>query len=76
MPKKAKQKRAVRGRWQDNQALWYQQTMFYCDACGMLIPKREFIVEANGVERRFCGIECAQLDQRMAAGKRPGATPG
>jgi hypothetical protein len=43
--------------------------MFYCDACGMLIAKKQFVVEDSGGSRRFCGSNCAQLDGRVP---RPG----
>ena len=39
--------------------------MVYCDACGMLIPKKQFVLEKNGVSRRFCGAECAQIAERV-----------
>jgi len=56
-----KAKFADRGRWQENPARWYEQTLDYCDACGMLIPRKQFVVEDNGVKRLFCGPDCAQL---------------
>jgi hypothetical protein len=39
--------------------------MFYCDCCGMLIPRKQFVVQENGVSRRFCGMDCARLQQRL-----------
>jgi hypothetical protein len=39
--------------------------MVYCDACGMLIPKKQFVLEENGVSRRFCGADCAQIAERV-----------
>jgi hypothetical protein len=55
----------VRGRWVENKTMWYEQTMFYCDCCGMLIPQEQFVVEDKGETRRFCGVDCAQLKQQL-----------
>ena len=65
MRTKARPQALSRGRWVENKAPWYEQTMFYCDACGMLIPKKQFVLEENGLSRRFCGTECAQLEERV-----------
>jgi len=56
----------VRGRWVEAKNPWYEQTMFYCDCCGMLIPRKQFVVEGNGVSRRFCGTQCAQLNEQLS----------
>ena len=49
------------GRWEENTAKWYEQTMVYCDLCGRIIPKNFWIVE-EGVERLvFCDPDCEQL---------------
>ena len=55
----------VRGRWEESRTPWYEQTAVYCDACGMLIPKRRYVVEVDGVRRKFCSIDCAQLDEKV-----------
>src|ERR1700733_9395972 len=65
MRTKARSRALPRGHWEENKAPWYEQTMSYCDACGMLIPKKQFVVEENGVRRRFCGAECAQIAERV-----------
>jgi hypothetical protein len=31
----------------------------------MLIPKKQFVVEAGGVRRKFCGTDCAQLGEKL-----------
>lgn len=65
MPTKARSQRQVRGRWEENRMPWYAQSAIYCNACGMLIPKKQFVVEAGGVRRRFCGADCAQLGEKL-----------
>ena len=55
----------VRGKWVENKTMWYEQTMFYCDCCGMLIPQKQFVVEHKGETRRFCGVDCAELKQQL-----------
>src|ERR1700730_472675 len=61
----ARSRSRVRGHWEENKTMWYEQTMFYCDSCGMLIPKKQFIVEDNSVSHRFCGMDCARLDEKV-----------
>ena len=49
------------GRWEENTAQWFEQTMIYCDLCGRIIPKNFWIVE-DGTERLvFCNPDCEQL---------------
>ncbi len=49
------------GRWDENTAEWYEQTMIYCDLCGRIIPKNFWVVE-EGTERLvFCDPDCEQL---------------
>jgi len=55
----------VRGRWEESLMPWYAQSATYCDACGMLIPKKQFVVKAGGVRRKFCGTDCAQLREKL-----------
>jgi len=62
---KAKPRIQGRGHWEENRAPWYEQTAVYCDACGMLIPRKTFVVEQDGVRRRFCGSECARLSGQI-----------
>ncbi len=57
----------VEGYWEDSKTNWQEQRMVYCDECGMLIPKRQFIVEADYVCHRFCGPDCATLSQQSKA---------
>ena len=61
----AKSQPPVRGRWVENKTMWYEQTMFYCDCCGMLIPQMQFVVEDKGSTHRFCGADCAKLNQQL-----------
>jgi len=32
-----------------------------CDCCGQVVASRLWVVEVEGVERRFCGPDCEQL---------------
>jgi hypothetical protein len=71
MRTKARSRALPRGHWEENKAPWYEQTMSYCDACGMLIPKKQFVVEEKGASRRFCGAECAQIAERVRGLNQP-----
>lgn len=64
MGTKNKSRAGAEGRWEENTAPWYEQTMVYCDTCGMLLPKRQFVVRKSSVINRFCGPECARLNVR------------
>ena len=61
----AKSPSIVREYWEDNETAWYEQIMFYCDACGMLIAKKRFVVEVDNVSLRFCGTSCAKLREQV-----------
>jgi len=74
MRTKARPQAQVRGRWEESRAPWYEQTAVYCDACGMLIPNRRFVVEAGGVRRTFCGIDCVQLGEKVRRLNNPKST--
>jgi hypothetical protein len=64
MAKKMTSAAKVSGRWEESRASWYEQTAAYCDACGRLIPRMQFIVEKPSGRRKFCGLDCAQFDAR------------
>lgn len=49
------------GRWEENTAKWFEQTMIYCDLCGRIIPKRFWVVEEGNERRLFCNPDCEQL---------------
>lgn len=68
---KSKSKVHVRGCWEESSALWYEQTAVYCDACGMLIPKKRLVVRSGGNSRMFCGPDCAQLGEKVQQFKKP-----
>jgi hypothetical protein len=61
MRTKAKPNLPNGGYWEENKSPWYAQTTFYCDACGMLIPSRQFVVNKDGMSHRYCGEGCATL---------------
>jgi hypothetical protein len=65
MRTKTKSQARIRGHWEENRVPWYEQTAIYCDACGRLIPNKQFVVEQSGVSRRYCATDCAQLKDRL-----------
>jgi hypothetical protein len=65
MRTKAKPNLPRGGYWEENKSPWYEQTTFYCEACGMLIPRRQFIVNKDGRSHRFCGESCAILADQI-----------
>jgi hypothetical protein len=60
--RKAKQPRP--GYWRENQTRWHEQTLVYCNSCGVLIPKKQWVVEQGKEQRVFCTEVCAALYQR------------
>jgi len=67
----AKSQMTVDGYWEDGKISWYEQQMFYCGACGILLPKRQFIVEVDSVCHRFCGPDCAKLSEQLEQLNKP-----
>ena len=65
MATKARSKKRHTGRWEDHQPRWYEQTMTYCELCGVLIPSRQWVVRLGGRVRVFCGADCARLYQNF-----------
>lgn len=59
----------LQGHWEENKTNWHEQKMVYCEACGVLIPKRLWVVEVNGKRHDFCGRDCARLYRELS---RPG----
>lgn len=59
-----KAKPQLSGYWRENQTRWHEQTLVYCNSCGVLIPKRQWVVEHGKEQRVFCGEVCAALYQR------------
>jgi hypothetical protein len=49
------------GRWEENDAQWYELRMLYCDLCGRVIPKHLWKVEIGGETRTFCDDRCEAL---------------
>ncbi len=64
MASRVKEQPKQKGRWQENSSPWYEQSMFYCDTCGMLIPKKQFVVDDASGQRRYCSTTCAALHER------------
>jgi hypothetical protein len=65
MATKAKSQVSIPGHWIENKTTWYEEKMFYCDSCGMVIPRKQYVVDKKGVQQRFCGTECAKLNERV-----------
>jgi hypothetical protein len=49
------------GEWQETNKTWYQLQLVYCDLCGKVIPRRLWVVEIDGEQKRFCDERCEQL---------------
>lgn len=49
------------GHWEENPAAWYEQQMTYCNLCGRLVPKRQWVAEVEGEANTFCSRECEGL---------------
>ncbi len=67
---------ASHGHWEQAGTEWYEQKMSYCECCGMLLPGRQFVVEMNGVSRRFCRPQCASLAEVLRKVSRSADTKG
>ena len=52
------------GYWRENQTRWHEQILVYCNSCGVLIPKKQWVVEQGKEQRIFCAEVCAALYQR------------
>jgi hypothetical protein len=49
------------GRWEPISAQVWETVVTPCECCGQVVPRRLWVVEIDGVERRFCSPECEEL---------------
>ena len=49
------------GRWVELKPAVWETVVRACDCCGQVVPKRLWVVDIEGSERRFCGTECESL---------------
>jgi N-methylhydantoinase B/oxoprolinase/acetone carboxylase alpha subunit len=51
------------GRWEEVRAQWHQTELIYCDVCGLILPKRMWVIDSQSGRGVFCGPDCSQLLQ-------------
>lgn len=49
------------GKWEETNTSWYQLQLVYCDLCGKVIPRRLWVVDVDGEQKRFCDEHCEEL---------------
>ena len=49
------------GHWVELKPAVWETVVRACDCCGQVVPKRLWVVDVEGSERRFCGLECESL---------------
>jgi ribosome-binding protein aMBF1 (putative translation factor) len=49
------------GKWKAHTFAWWESIDIYCELCGRPLPGRAWIAVVQGVERRFCDPDCAEL---------------
>ncbi len=49
------------GHWEELRPEVWETVVTPCDCCGQVVPRRLWLAEVGGVERRFCGPECEEL---------------
>jgi hypothetical protein len=49
------------GRWQELAPQVWETVVTRCDCCGQVVAKRLWVVDVEGVERRFCSQRCEEL---------------
>jgi len=49
------------GRWQDIHVEVWETVVTPCECCGQVVPKRLWMAEVEGQERRFCSETCEVL---------------
>ena len=52
---------AEAGHWVELRPAVWETVVRACDCCGQVVPKRLWVVDVEGSERRFCGTECESL---------------
>ncbi len=49
------------GHWEELHTQWHEMEMIYCSVCGLILPKRLWVVESDGKRIVFCGPGCEHL---------------
>jgi hypothetical protein len=68
--------RPVRGRWEPIAPQVWETVVTPCECCGQVVPKRLWVAEVGGAERRFCGPACEELFRDYVLPKRQGGDDG
>lgn len=57
-------------RWEDIRTQVWDTIVIPCEACGQVVPKRLWVAEVDGVERRFCSTRCEEIYRSYVVGRR------
>jgi hypothetical protein len=49
------------GEWRELRPQVWETVVTPCDCCGQVVAKQLWIVDVEGVERRFCSQRCEEL---------------
>jgi len=60
------------GSWRTLRPQVWETVVTPCDCCGQVVAKQLWVVDVDGVERRFCGPECEQLYRDYVLARRDG----
>jgi ribosome-binding protein aMBF1 (putative translation factor) len=63
------------GRWEPISSQIWDTVTTPCDCCGQVVASRQWIVEVEGSERRFCGERCENLFITYVLPRRAAAAP-
>lgn len=54
------------GEWRELVTQVWETNVTPCHCCGQVVPRRVWVAEVDGLERRFCGPDCEDLYRRYA----------
>ena len=57
-------------RWEAIETQVWETVVTPCECCGQVVPKRLWVAEVDGRERRFCGPACEELYRTYVLGRR------
>jgi hypothetical protein len=70
------------GRWEPIEPQVWETVITPCECCGQVVPRRLWIADVDGAERRFCSPACEELYRSyllprttMSRGLSRGQTP-
>lgn len=49
------------GRWEPITTQVWETVVTPCECCGQVVPRRLWVAEVDGSERRFCSPACEEL---------------